>query len=172
MRFYSLALLVSLGGCAFVSPSNTIAVTSDPPGVDIYSQPVRFAHEGRVWRHAMAKVATAPTMMNVWGQGLLECWAVKDGRMLKFHVNPESQAAVQIDMSKARAMTADEQKIIQGKIYVGMTEDLVRISWGDPHDINKTTTASGTHAQWVYEVGRYSRNYVYVENGKVTSIQN
>lgn len=51
---------------------------------------------------------------------------------------------------------------------IGMTKDQVLNSlWGQPQDINKTTTAYGTSEQWVYGDGRY----VYFDNGIVTTIQ-
>ena len=52
---------------------------------------------------------------------------------------------------------------------IGMTSEEVRASrWGDPEKINTTTTANGTSEQWVYSSG----NYVYLDNGIVTTIQN
>lgn len=54
-------------------------------------------------------------------------------------------------------------------VRIGMTqEEVVASSWGRPQDINRTTTAYGNHEQWVYG----GRNYLYFENGKLTSIQN
>ena len=51
---------------------------------------------------------------------------------------------------------------------LGMTADEVRnSSWGEPKKINKTTYEWGTSEQWVYSLDRY----VYLENGRVTAIQ-
>lgn len=51
---------------------------------------------------------------------------------------------------------------------IGMTAEEVRNStWGDPNDINKTTTAYGTSEQWVYSDFRF----IYFENGVVTVIR-
>lgn len=51
---------------------------------------------------------------------------------------------------------------------VGMTDvEVLSTFWGQPTDINKTTTASGVSEQWVYSNNRY----VYLENGIVTAIQ-
>lgn len=58
--------------------------------------------------------------------------------------------------------------IINRKVKLGMTKEMCRESWGDPNDINKTIGSWGTHEQWVYSGG----NYLYFENGKLTSIQN
>lgn len=49
-----------------------------------------------------------------------------------------------------------------------MTKEMCRESWGEPEDINKTTSSYGTHEQWVYGYG----SYLYFENGKLTTIQN
>lgn len=54
------------------------------------------------------------------------------------------------------------------KPQIGMTAaEVVKTSWGRPNDINRTTTASNIHEQWVYYGGRY----VYLDNGIVTTIQ-
>lgn len=53
------------------------------------------------------------------------------------------------------------------KIAVGMTASQVKISWGEPEHVNETVGSWGKHEQWVYE----SNQYVYFENGRVTSMQ-
>lgn len=51
---------------------------------------------------------------------------------------------------------------------IGMTADEVRNStWGEPKEINKTTTKYGVREQWVYS----SRRYIYLEDGIVVAIQ-
>ena len=57
--------------------------------------------------------------------------------------------------------------IIERKIWIGMTKDMLRESWGAPEDINRTVAAASIHEQWVYRYGRY----VYIEDGTVTSWQ-
>jgi hypothetical protein len=53
--------------------------------------------------------------------------------------------------------------------FIGMTQDeLINSKWGTPKDINRTTTQYGTSEQWVYGNG----NYVYLDDGIVTTIQN
>lgn len=56
--------------------------------------------------------------------------------------------------------------ICQKKIKIGFTEDELRWSWGSPNKINETTVSGRQHEQFVY-----SDQYVYVENGIVTSFQ-
>jgi hypothetical protein len=57
--------------------------------------------------------------------------------------------------------------VVDQKVSIGMTPAMVRFAWGDPDDINKSVYASGTHEQWVYG----HRTYVYLVNGRVTSMQ-
>jgi hypothetical protein len=53
-------------------------------------------------------------------------------------------------------------------VSVGMTqEEAIGSSWGKPKSINSTITASGRHEQWVYG----GSNYLYFDNGRLTSIQ-
>ena len=61
------------------------------------------------------------------------------------------------------------EMVKNGKIRIGMTERQVRVSWGNPSDINTTITQYIKREQWVYTS---QSSYVYVENGKVVSIQN
>lgn len=53
------------------------------------------------------------------------------------------------------------------KIYIGMTQEMLLMSWGKPEDINKSVGSWGVHEQWVY-----GNTYVYLENGIITSWQN
>lgn len=54
------------------------------------------------------------------------------------------------------------------RVRIGMTKEMCEDSWGKPESINRTTNAYGTSEQWVYDGG----NYLYFDNGKLTSIQN
>lgn len=61
--------------------------------------------------------------------------------------------------------------IQQSRVVIGMSEFGVNLSWGSPDNINRTSTASGTSKQLVYDPGRSYTKYVYVDNGVVTAIQ-
>ena len=61
--------------------------------------------------------------------------------------------------------------IMHARVSVGMTAEQVRQSWGEPTRINSTLTSSGRREQWVYDLGRFRAQYVYVENDRVTSVQ-
>ena len=64
------------------------------------------------------------------------------------------------------------QAILAGEVEIGMTEAMVRASWGRPSDINRTVTATMTREQWVYDGGRFgSDTYLYFRNGRLTTYQ-
>lgn len=57
----------------------------------------------------------------------------------------------------------------KGGAIIGMSKDeVVASSWGKPVRVNRTTTGSGVHEQWVYD----SKNLLYFDNGVLTAIQN
>lgn len=58
--------------------------------------------------------------------------------------------------------------IEEGKVIIGMNRNQAKMSWGEPKKINKTTNGTVTREQWVY----ISNNYLYFNNGSLTSIQN
>jgi len=64
-----------------------------------------------------------------------------------------------------------QNKLIEKKVWIGMTKEMAILSWGNPDDINQTITANVVREQWVYEGGRYKGQYIYFENGKLIAIQ-
>lgn len=71
------------------------------------------------------------------------------------------------ELKKRNALTAHEWELIdRGAIAVGMSETALLCSWGRAR-ANRTITASSVRLQYIYESGAY----VYVLNGRVTSIQ-
>lgn len=65
--------------------------------------------------------------------------------------------------------TAEDKRLAKKRgVTIGMTQEQVTgSSWGKPSKINTTITAGGRHEQWVYG----GSNYLYFENGTLTSIQ-
>lgn len=61
--------------------------------------------------------------------------------------------------------------IEQGIISLGMTEDMVRLSWGIPYDINEYVSVWGTSVQWIYGEDIAYRTYLYFDDGVLTSWQ-
>lgn len=66
--------------------------------------------------------------------------------------------------------------IVRGEVLVGMTPTQAMQawnSWGPPQTVNRTVTASGESAQFVFSRGGLNlrHRYFYVEAGRVTAIQ-
>lgn len=81
---------------------------------------------------------------------------------------PEAYARAEQRKKTKRAAAAAAWKAKSG-VKLGMTAAEVRASqWGPPSKINRTITTTGTREQWVYG----GHNYIYLENGLVTAIQN
>lgn len=59
-----------------------------------------------------------------------------------------------------------QMAIIECKLLIGMSKEAVILSWGKPDDIHKTVGSWGVHEQWIY-----GSQYVYFENGILTSWQ-
>ena len=60
--------------------------------------------------------------------------------------------------------------LLNGCYWIGMTDEMARISLGYPSDINQTAGKWGIHEQWIYR-RKYNDFYLYFENGKLTSYQ-
>ncbi len=58
------------------------------------------------------------------------------------------------------------KQIIEKKIWIGMTAEMARESWGKPETINRTVTPLSDQEQWVY-----GSTYLYFHNGILTSYQ-
>jgi hypothetical protein len=61
--------------------------------------------------------------------------------------------------------------IAAGKVRTGMTAAEVKRSWGSPTKINTSIGSYGKHEQWVYERENYKNQYLYIQNGVLTSMQ-
>lgn len=61
--------------------------------------------------------------------------------------------------------------ILNNEVKLGMIREQVLASWGKPDDINRSVGSWGIHEQWIYQRGDYSAQYLYFENGILTSWQ-
>lgn len=62
---------------------------------------------------------------------------------------------------------AQYDKMKKRLFWIGMNEEMLLFSLGEPEDINTSGGSWGTHEQWIYT----GDTYIYLENGKVTSYQ-
>jgi hypothetical protein len=75
---------------------------------------------------------------------------------------------MELAMENERSFTHREKNaILEKTIFIGMSNLALLASYGSPQDVNISTGSWGTHKQYVY-----GYEYVYVENGVVTSWQN
>lgn len=114
---------------------------------------------------------------------LQPCTSTLSPESLKFLAQVTSES----DARKAKLLAAEQAKESKDRkvraevrarekadrrregVSIGMTrEEVLDSMWGKPQSINRTTGAYGTHEQWVYR----GRNYLYFENGVLTTIQN
>ncbi|MBS0646967.1 MAG: hypothetical protein JSR97_10325 [Verrucomicrobia bacterium] len=58
--------------------------------------------------------------------------------------------------------------IADGKVLIGMNQEMCKLAWGVPIDINRTIIKGLTREQWVYGWG----TYLYFDNGVLSAIQN
>lgn len=80
----------------------------------------------------------------------------------------EKERIARVNLIRKKYGKANADLILSGKVRTGMTREMCRDSWGVPTDINKSSGSWGVHEQWVYD----SSNYLYFENGILTTIQN
>ena len=79
--------------------------------------------------------------------------------------NKKAEKRDAVNTEKARAQLAGEKK--RKGVYIGMSQqDVVDSSWGRPSKINRTTTSTLRHEQWIY-----GGSYLYFDNGILTAIQ-
>lgn len=91
----------------------------------------------------------------------------KAERVAKLESDRKS-AAAQVLAQPVSPQHANEQNQVRRAPIIGMARWAAREStWGKPESINTTTSHSGTREQWVYSNG----NYLYFENGVLTTIQ-
>lgn len=70
---------------------------------------------------------------------------------------------------KAKKEREEKARKKREGVSLGMSkQDVLDSSWGKPYKINTSTGSWGVHEQWCYE----GYNYLYFENGILTSIQN
>jgi hypothetical protein len=82
----------------------------------------------------------------------------------------------QMKLEEGPAMSSRQIQLIElanrGRVAAGMSSDQVRIAWGAPTSINRSVRSNGISEQWVYRSGPGSAQYVYFDDGFVSSFQN
>lgn len=87
-------------------------------------------------------------------------------------VDTEREAEAQQALDRIAYRSRARAAIQSGNVFIGMrAEDAVE-AWGRPTKINRDIYESGVKEQWIYDRGDWRAQYIYVENGVVTAIQN
>lgn len=79
-------------------------------------------------------------------------------------IKREKEKAKKIANLKKKFTDYEVEAIMSNQIYIGMSEEALIESWGKPDHINEDVGAWGVHKQYVYW-----GDYVYIENGKISS---
>lgn len=81
---------------------------------------------------------------------------------------------VRSELQSRDVIPADEWTYVNSNtVVIGMGALAVVAAWGQPTDVNTTTTSAGEEDQWVYSPCETCKSsYVYLKNGVVTAIQN
>lgn len=105
------------------------------------------------------------TTVNTSGAGKADTSSEGSNYIMKEAARLTSEENAQA-AARARASRVSAA-ILKRQIVIGMTADEARQSWGEPSKINASVGTYGRHEQWVYP----GSQYVYVQNGMVTSAQ-
>lgn len=108
---------------------------------------------------------------------LITCWIayIVDKRMFegeKQKIFEEQSRRYAIDTRRGDWDDNICDALIQRRLAVGMSFDMVRLSQGDPPDIDQQETTAKSHKErWVYGVRRKNATYISFKDGVVTAIK-
>ena len=95
-------------------------------------------------------------------------WKGYNFEIVDGNLRDTSSDVIYVHKSTSTTLPKKANRVIFKEPSIGMTKtEAENSTWGKPKKINKTTTAYGTHEQWVYD----GYKYLYFDNGKLTSIQ-
>jgi hypothetical protein len=84
----------------------------------------------------------------------------------------ESDAYVAKGMAEAKRMVKEAERCSKARYYIGMSETEAKAKLCKPGHINRTVTATGNRAQWVYEgLPGEGNGYLYFEDGRLVAFQ-
>jgi len=73
---------------------------------------------------------------------------------------------------KKRFNDEEYQAIVMESIFIGMREEALLMSYGNPNKINTTQSVNFMQKQYIYNRPFHRNTYVYIENGKISGWQN
>jgi len=167
--------------------SQTAAILKDhPPSGDESEQKIACLREYRIWKLTSPVGAELEPFLQTFPPFKTyepaQCLAAKD-KDVELNKRQALAAAAQVrelavqQQRAAEAQREEEKRKLERSrvaklpgVRIGMTVDQVlsQSHWGRPWSINRTTSATGVREQWVYGEGQY----LYFDNGRLTTIQN
>lgn len=60
------------------------------------------------------------------------------------------------------------ESIVRGDIWVGMTEEMILASLGEPRSVEIPDDENPSYEEWTYRTARYGLEVLYVEDGLLT----
>lgn len=116
-------------------------------------------------------IVTFKSKIRLSESGFVKMMAGRSGVLYRFIDDKTIQVAdgtIYYKASESVDIPEEKSPIMRKSPEIGMTKsELEESSWGEPEDINKTTTKYSISEQWCYSEYRY----VYLKDGIVTSIQ-
>lgn len=97
-------------------------------------------------------------------------------RLRAYLYTEEDQRVLREEMVARHPDWTSEMKVLveEGKMKIGMSQEQLLSSWGNPDKINKNVGEWGVFEQWSYGDVRYPYDvtyYLYMENGTLISWQ-
>lgn len=100
-----------------------------------------------------------------WGEEMCQ-WLIEKG------INTAQERVVEIMKQIDTFRVETCRNLIERKILLGMTDEMVRLSLGEPTNIdNKEISAQGEKFRWIYGIPRRGATYISFKDGKVTNIK-
>jgi len=114
-------------------------------------------------------------LLEAAGLGNRHAWEllakVHDVGVLGFPRNPNESHRWRVKLARTQHDWDEKtwKAIEERKVFIGMTAEQARMSWGEPKSVNRTIVAGApTREQWVYSL----KSYLYFDDGVLTGIQN
>lgn len=100
--------------------------------------------------------------------GYVETFCLKDQRLVNQAKYGENDPLLKELKTRFNSKTAN--RIYNEKVWKGMTEEMLRLSWGNPQNIRRSRKNSIVSEKWIYSKENEIR-YIKLENGVVTSLK-
>jgi len=100
-----------------------------------------------------------------WGEEMCQ-WLIEKG------INTTQERVIEIMKQIDTFKVETCRNLVERRILLGMTDEMVRLSLGEPTSIdNKEVSAQSEKFRWIYGYPRRGATYISFKDGKVTNIK-